>query len=145
MTISRPTPTDHSPVFAPYFEALNAGVLRAQQCASCATKHWPPLEMCGVCHSDRIDWIDVPSHGIVYTFTVSYRAFHPAFADLVPYAVVTVDVGDGIYMFGEYGGDDVEALAIGDHLTATFFPIDDGFSLVRWVPASPTLLEPDHG
>lgn len=134
--MKRPVPTDSSPVYAPYFAGLREGRIAVQRCGSCGTTHWPPREMCGSCHSEDIGWFDAPLEGEVYTFTVSYRAFHPAFVDRVPYAVTTVQLGD-VKVFGEFDGDP-ESLRIGDRVRASFFPVDDDVSLLRWVPTTQT-------
>lgn len=131
--MKRPLPTDRSAVYRTFFEGLSAGKIVVQQCSVCGTTHWPPREMCQKCYSTDIGGVEVSNQGTVYTFTVNYRAFHPAFIEKTPYAVVTVDVGGGVKIFGEYGGDP-EALRIGDEVRATFFEETPDVSLIRWVP-----------
>jgi uncharacterized OB-fold protein len=135
IAVRRPYPTDQSEVYGPYFRGLGESRIVIQRCVSCRTKHWPPREMCGVCNSEDIEWIGAPLTGEVYTFTVSYRAFHPAFLDSVPYGVVSVDLGDGVIVFGEYGGEDVEQIRCGMPVEAEFFTVDDGVTLLRWIPS----------
>lgn len=134
-TAQRPQPTDRSPVFTPFFEGLRDHRIVVQQCAACGVVFWPAREMCGDCHGVDLDWIDTALTGEVYTFSVFYRSFHPAFVGTVPYATVSVLTDRGVLVFGEYGGDDVEALRIGDRVRAEFFEGGPDVTLLRWVPA----------
>lgn len=134
--ITRPLPTDRSGLYAPFYDGLAAGELRIQQCASCASTYWPPRTMCLTCHAMDMSWVQASPIGEVYTFSVYYRAFHPFFQDKLPYAVASVKTDKGPIVFGEYGGADVEALAVGDIVEAEFFDGGGGFTLLRWVPRS---------
>lgn len=135
MTEERPQPTDRSHVYAAYFEGLRNGRIIVQQCTHCETHVWPPAEMCGKCQHEDFRHVEMPLEGEVYTFTVSYRAFHPAFEPLTPHAIATVDLGHDVLILGEYGGDP-EALSIGERVRASFFEAGPESSLIRWLPAA---------
>jgi uncharacterized OB-fold protein len=49
----------------------------------------------------------------VHSFTITHRVYHPAWADHVPYAVVTVDLGSGIRMVSDLPAEDLVDVVIG--------------------------------
>jgi uncharacterized protein len=133
MSEQRPLPSDRSPVYVPYFDGLRNGRIVVQQCTHCDSHVWPPAEMCGKCQHEDFRHVEMPQVGEVYTFTVSYRAFHPAFQSLTPHPIATVDLGNDVLILGEYGGDP-EALSVGDRVHASFFEAGPDSSLIRWMP-----------
>lgn len=62
-----------------------------QQCAACGTFRHPPGGRCPSCHSTSARWIEAPSIGHVYSYTVVHHPGHPAAAAAVPYNVVLVE------------------------------------------------------
>jgi uncharacterized OB-fold protein len=95
--------------------------------------------MCPSCHSTTLEWIDAGDHGTIHTFSVYYRAFHPAFADKLPYAVASVRMEPGVIVFGEYAGDP-ETISIGTPVRGECFTITPEVALLRWVPDLPEVL-----
>ena len=51
--------------------------------------------------------------GSVYSYAVTHRAFHPAWADRVPYAVVTVTLDEGVRMVSDLDPRDTARVAVG--------------------------------
>jgi len=74
----------------PFWDATREHRLVAQQCGNCKTWRWPPRSVCPACHSDQVEWRALPGTGTVRSYVVMHRAFHPAFADEVPYVVANV-------------------------------------------------------
>jgi uncharacterized OB-fold protein len=62
-------------------------------CDKCGRARWYPLPICPDCRSVHLHWREVSAHGTLYSHTTVHRAFHPAFAEWVPYvsALVTLD------------------------------------------------------
>jgi uncharacterized OB-fold protein len=61
----------------------------------------------------------------VYTFTVTHQAFHPAWADRVPYAVATVQLDEGVRMVTDLPPEDVGRVAIGRPVEVFFEDTED--------------------
>ncbi|GIX46969.1 MAG: DNA-binding protein [Candidatus Tectimicrobiota bacterium] len=70
--------------------------LRFQRCADCQAWRHPPRECCPHCGAFAWRWEQVSGKGQVYSWTVVQRALHPAFAEDVPYAVVIVELAEGV-------------------------------------------------
>jgi uncharacterized OB-fold protein len=93
-------------VSAPYWEGLAEGELRLQRCDRCGThRHYPQL-LCPACHS--WDWTAVPveGRGTVHSWTVVHLTFVPDDPQPVPYALVTVDLPEGVRVLARVAGGD---------------------------------------
>ena len=71
-------------------------MLLIQRCRDCGTYRHIPRPMCPECHSLNSEWSQVSGRGKVYSFTVSYRAAHPAFKEDVPYIIAIVKLEEGV-------------------------------------------------
>jgi hypothetical protein len=72
------------------------GELRFQRCSGCGTWRHPPRVMCARCASEAWEWQRSSGRGKVYTWTVTHQALFPAFAEDLPYAVVVVELEEGV-------------------------------------------------
>ena len=70
--------------------------------------------------------------GSVYSFTVTHQAFHPAFADRVPYVVATIELEEGVRMVSDLPDDDVDNVAIGKEVEVFYEEVDDEITLPRF-------------
>jgi uncharacterized OB-fold protein len=72
------------------------GELRFQRCTGCKTWRHMPRYSCAECGSREWSWEKSTGRGKLYSWTVSHRAFHPAYANDVPYAVAIVELEEGL-------------------------------------------------
>ena len=79
----------------PFWALCNERRLCLQCCAECETFRHPPTPMCPRCQSLAVDWIEAPSVGTIYSYTVVHHPSHPAASAVVPYNVVLVEF-DGV-------------------------------------------------
>jgi hypothetical protein len=107
----RPLPPPN-PLTAGFWEAARRRELVVQRCGCGQYRHYPQ-PLCPRCHSGGWTWAPVSGRGVVYTFTVTHRAFHPAWADRVPYAVATVEIEQGIRMVSDLPPEDTAEVRIG--------------------------------
>ena len=78
---------------AGFWEAARRHELVVQRCDACATLRHYPQYLCPQCQSDAWSWVPVDGKGVVHSFTVTHRAFGAAWAERVPYAVATIELG----------------------------------------------------
>ncbi|MFZ0713784.1 Zn-ribbon domain-containing OB-fold protein [Mycobacterium sp.] len=76
----------------PYWDALRANEVRLPQCARCASWIWPAGWRCGECGSYEMEWKRIDAYGTVYSWCRTHYAFSTAYADLVPYVNVLVEL-----------------------------------------------------
>jgi len=84
-----------TPVSEPFWEGLQAGVLRLQRCGDCRTwVHYPRLR-CTACLSDNLTWEEVEASGTLYAATIARQATAAPFADEVPQVIAVVELSQG--------------------------------------------------
>ena len=107
---SKPTPPVND-LSRPFWAAAAQGRLVLQACAACGkVRHYPRL-LCDHCYSDAVAWRPASGQGRLHSWAVAHHAFHPAFADALPYTLVTVDLDEGVRALGRWRG--AAALYIG--------------------------------
>ena len=79
-----------------YRECARKGGLVFQRCEGCGAFRHPPRVLCAECGSDQVSWAPSVGQGTIFSWTVTHQAPHPAFASQVPYAVVVVELEEGV-------------------------------------------------
>jgi uncharacterized OB-fold protein len=102
-----------SPVLSEQRAALAHGRLTFQRCERCAHPWLPPREHCPNCLSPAFAWEQACGDAKVVSWVVYHRAYHPAFADRVPYNVVIAELAEGPRLISNVVGiDGADGLAI---------------------------------
>ncbi len=118
----------------PFFEAAAQGELRLQCCAQCAAFRFPPTRLCHLCGSGDSEWQQTSGKGVVWSFCVFHRAYFEAFESAVPYAVVLVELDEGVRVYANLLGVPTSDIRIGMRVSAQFVPVREGVSLVQFRP-----------
>ena len=58
--------------------------------------------------------------GEIHSYSVAHRAFHPAWKDLVPYVVATIELDEGIRMVCDLLDVEPDSVAIGQRVRVEF-------------------------
>jgi uncharacterized protein len=127
----KPQPDPQHPATAPFWQGTRESRLLVQKCANCGYLRWPPGPACPECLSPEAAWTPVRPSGTLVTYCVYRRAFSPAFAGDVPYAVGYVELDDGPRMYAAMVGE-LAALQCGRPVHAVFDPVTQEVSLVHW-------------
>ena len=90
--------------------------------------------MCPRCLSTEKEWAPVSGKGIIYTWVnfVYDKSAYPAIK--VPYAVVVVELDEGVRILSNVVGMKSEDIYIGMPVEVLFDPIDDGIHLPKFRP-----------
>lgn len=105
-----------------YADGAAHGVLVLQCCGSCGhVRHYPRV-LCERCYSFAVEPVESSGLGTVHSWTVAHHPFDPAFADQVPYVLVTVDMAEGVRVLGRLHGEP----AMGAEVRIGFEPGPDG-------------------
>jgi hypothetical protein len=113
----------------PYWDGLNEHRLRLQRCADCGKVRHYPRPVCDACYSMNVDWIDASGRGTVHSWTITHYAFHPGFKGDLPYALLTVDLEEGVRMNARARGIDAASLRVGLPVKVEFEPAKEGLTL----------------
>jgi uncharacterized OB-fold protein len=128
---AKPLPDPQHPATAAFWQGTRESKLLVQKCADCGYLRWPPGPACPKCLSPEAAWTPVRPNGTLITYCVYRRAFSPAFADDVPYAVGYVELDDGPRMYGTIVSE-LDSLQAGRPVQAVFEPVTPEVSLVHW-------------
>ncbi len=89
-----PPPIEIDSTTAFFWEGTRAGELRILRCQSCGMYIHLPRPICRRCHSFDLAPNRVSGRGTLYSFTQTFKAFHPYFVDQVPYLLATVTLAE---------------------------------------------------
>jgi uncharacterized protein len=94
-----------------WWDALAQGRLEVPRCRSCGRTFFPPQPNCPHCGSDDWERVQASGRGRVYSWVVIHTPLDPRFADEVPYAILAVELEEGVRLFGRWKGtlDEIRA------------------------------------
>ncbi|MBI3651798.1 MAG: OB-fold domain-containing protein [Acidobacteria bacterium] len=69
-----------------------------QRCRGCGVWRHIPRAMCARCASMEWEWVQSTGRGKIFSWTVTHAPLHPLFAAEVPYALVLVELEEGVRM-----------------------------------------------
>jgi uncharacterized OB-fold protein len=133
-TYPKPIPDLEDPDMGPFWQAARQQRLTAQRCTSCRTLRFPALPICDTCLELGFEWEDVSTDGTIWSYVVYHRAFHPGFADDLPYVVAIVENADGLRFVGNVVGPR-ENVEVGSKVKAVFDAVTPEFTMVKWALA----------
>lgn len=94
----RPLPQPDDDLVAAFWDFCAKEELRFQRCVACGTwRHLPRLR-CAKCGSPEFSWERSTGRGRVYSWTVTHQAPIRVFAAKAPYAVLVVELDEGVRM-----------------------------------------------
>lgn len=117
-----------------YRLAAETGVLHVQRCAGCGTHRHPPRVSCAGCGSNGWSWVPTRMRGEIWSWTVTHRITDPAFLEEGPFAVVVVELAEGVRVVGNTVGIPHEALRIGLPVRIELDRRSDTVALIDVVP-----------
>jgi uncharacterized OB-fold protein len=96
----------------PFWSGAREHRLVIQRCRHCGLYVHLPRPVCRRCQSLELGHEPVSGRGTVYSWTETYKAFHPFFVDRVPYvvAVIALEEQPGLHLLSNLPGiayDDV--------------------------------------
>lgn len=128
--VNIPVPT---PETAHFWQGAKNGELRLQRCRSCSETYFPPRPFCPSCSSADVEVFRASGRGRIHTFIISnFRS--PGFTP--PYSIAVVQLDEGPRMLTNIVGCEQtsEAIRMEMPVEATFEPITDEISLVKFKP-----------
>ena len=115
-----------------FWEATRRDELVIQRCLACRAYRHFPQAMCPHCHSMDTEWSKVSGRGVIHSYTVAHQAFHPFWADKVPYVVATIELEEGVRMVDDMLDLDPAEVRIGLPVEVFFQPVEDEIVLPKF-------------
>lgn len=84
----------------PFWDGCRRGELLVQRCASCGRWLWQPRPICSRCQTPDPVWTRVSGSGAVASWTVIRPPTLPAYAEMVPFVVLLVQLDEGVRLLG---------------------------------------------
>lgn len=103
-----------------------------RRCRDCHIFIHPPKPNCPECASDNLEWVESPGKGKVYTFVITRQPVNPAFVGRLPWAVVDVELEEGVHMISNLIDCDPEEIEIGMDVTVVFEEVNDEITLPKF-------------
>jgi uncharacterized protein len=113
---------------------VHAGRLRFQHCPVCGYVRYPVAPRCPECLTPGGIWVFDSGLGTVWSSCVYHRAYNPAFAETLPYAVVLVELDSGPRLISNVLHGDNTAPSVGLRVQASPRQVDGDRWLVYFEP-----------
>lgn len=131
MSYNKPVPSI-DPDSAPYWEGAKEGRLMIQRCnATGQTFLYSRQLVPGVVDSE-VEWIEASGKGTIYSYTVARRPAGAAFADAVPYVIVSVELEEGARVMSNLVTDNPDDVAIGQAVEVIFDAVSDELTIPKF-------------
>ena len=116
-----------------FYERLAEGRLSTTRCPKEGTLHWPPRTACPSCHTEELEWVDLPERGTIYAFSAVLAGAPLGMEADLPFAVGLVDLdGAPLRLFGRIEGASYSALRIGETVRVESYEVGDGRVFYRF-------------
>jgi uncharacterized OB-fold protein len=103
-------------VSVPFWASASQGRLVLQRCDSCEAFVWYPRSMCPTCGAGSLTWTPSQGTGAVYAVSVHHKAARPELEALAPYAIVLVDLDEGVRLLGRADVEDPSLVSVGQRV-----------------------------
>jgi uncharacterized protein len=124
-----PLETPDQTRLARFYERLREGVVSTTRCPKDDLLLWPPRTACPTCHTETLEWVDLPARGHLYAFSAVLGGAPLGMEADVPFAVGLVDLeGVALRLFGRIEGRPWTELHIGLAVRLEPYDLGDG----RW-------------
>lgn len=109
-------------------------ILCFQCCVSCETWRHIPRFMCASCGSAEWGWRQSNGRGEVYSWTVCHMPMSSEFDKIFPYAVLVVEMEEGVRITAGLRDMDYQDLKVGLPVEVVFEPMENGGKLPFFRP-----------
>ncbi len=116
-----------------FYDRLREGRLSTTRCPKDDEWHWPPRVACPKCHSEELEWKDLPERGRIYAFSAVLGGAPMGMEADVPFSVGLVDLnGVPLRLFGRIEGRPWPELHVGDSVRVEPYDLGDGRVFYRF-------------
>jgi uncharacterized OB-fold protein len=117
---------------APFFEAARRHQLVVQRCTACGALRFPARAICSRCLAREAEWVPASGRGTVFSFAIMHQAMHPGFAAEVPYAVVIIELEEGVRLLSNLVGCPTGDVRIGLPVEVVFDDVTPEITLPKF-------------
>ncbi len=106
-------------------------------CRDCRRFYFYPRDFCPQCFGWDTEWRRASGRGRIYSYAIHYRAWHPAWADEVPYISALVELEEGPRLYTNIVGvePDPQKVQCDMAVEVVFDDVTEEVSLPKFQPA----------
>ncbi len=119
----------------PFWEGAKRHQLMLPRCRRCDRPFFYPREVCPLCLSSAIDWIQASGRGRLHSFTVIQQPANAAFAPDVPYLYAMIQLDEGPRLITNLVDCAPADARVDMPVTAAFDDVTPDVTLVKFRPA----------
>jgi len=112
-------------VAKPFYDGMEQHKVLIQQCQACQTFLPPAQVVCDECGSNKLEWLASKGRGVIYSYVVFHRSFHPYFNDKIPYTVALIELEEGPRVMGHIEVKQNQEYKVGSAVVAGFKTVDE--------------------
>ena len=120
---------------AQFYAECARGRLVFQRCRDCRVWRHLPRHTCASCGSAAWDWSASGGRGRLFSWTITHQAPFPPFAAATPYAVVVVEMEEGVRLVSGLRGLPLEKLALDLPVVVDFERVSENAAVPLFRPA----------
>ena len=117
-----------------FWEGCKKRQLKFRKCGVCKHLRWTAAIICPKCLSQKAEWITTKGRGTVYTYAVYHVAYHPGFADELPYVTAIVELDEGPHLLTNIVDCSPDAVTCGMKVTVAWDEVVGGIVLPKFKP-----------
>jgi uncharacterized OB-fold protein len=130
---AKPLPSLDDEVTAPYWAAAIRHRLTLPRCGDCGGVFFYPRRFCPACWSERVEWIESPGAGTVWSLTfVRVPFYDDTWAADVPYCVAIVELDEGVRLVTNIVGVEPGDVDVGDPVRVVFDDVTPEVTLPKF-------------
>ncbi|MBI2963102.1 MAG: OB-fold domain-containing protein [Deltaproteobacteria bacterium] len=133
----RPLPEPDDDLVAAFWEHCAQGRLCFQRCTECGAWRHLPRVLCAQCGSAQFQWSPSSGRGRIFSWTVTHQPLVRDFPEPVPYAVVVVELEEGVRMVAGLRGLAPAELSLDLPVEVVFETVAEGSRLPFFRPRKP--------
>ncbi|MCI4346204.1 MAG: OB-fold domain-containing protein [Thermoplasmata archaeon] len=128
---------------ARFFTELRAGRFMTTRCAKDKKLLWPPRVTCPQCHTEELEWVELPQRGHLYAFSALLAGAPLGMEDELPITVGLVDLeGAPLRLFGRLVGAPWNEIRVGERVRVEPYDLPDGRVFYRFHVESRSVEKP---
>lgn len=133
MESDKPLP-ELDPINSEFFKGLSNRKLLMQKCNECGNIQFYPKPICVKCSSIDLGWQEVSGEGTIYSLTSINRVIMNSkeFGEEVPYVIASVELKEGLRMYGRIKTESGREPSIGDRVVSEPTKVNDTVGLMTF-------------
>lgn len=113
-----------------FWDGLEVGELRIQQCTSCNRYRVPSAPLCPYCEARGTKWATAGGDASIFSWIRYHKVYLSTYSD-VPYTVITAELNEGLRMYGRLltaqGDRSLRRPTIGENVRAVVEEWSNGY------------------